>query len=129
MSKMLDIDAVEAFRCSADGNLVSEWEKWKKRFQYYVFVAGLSYKKQKRAVLQHLVGPAGHEIFDTLSNIGDNCKSSTTSLDSYFMPKKNLIYKCYNFLSTRQNSAEIIDAYLMHLQLLTKSCDYGIFEE
>ena len=45
------------------------------------------------------------------------------------MPKKNLIYERYNFLSAKQNSAETIDAYVTHLQLLTKPCDYGGFEE
>ena len=48
MSKILDIPAVEAFNCNTDGNVASEWEKWKKRFQYYVAAAGLSDDKQKR---------------------------------------------------------------------------------
>ena len=30
-----------------------------------------------------------------------------------------------NFLSAMQNSAETTDAYIMRLQLLTISCDYG----
>ena len=89
MSKILDIPVVEAFNCNTDGNLASEWEKWKKRFQYYVAAAGLSDNKQEQAVLLHLIGPAGQEILDTLS--GDNYESAIASLDSYFMPKKNLI--------------------------------------
>ena len=48
MSKILDIPAVEAFNCNTDGNLASEWQKWKKRFQCYVAAAGLSDDKQKR---------------------------------------------------------------------------------
>ena len=127
MSKILDIPTVEAFNCNTDGNLNSEWEKWK-RFQYYVAAAGLSDNKQKRAILLHLIGPAGQENFDTLFDTGDNYESAIASLDSYFMPK-NLIYRCYNFLSARQNSAENIDAYITGLQLLTKSCDYGGFKE
>ena len=59
---ILDILAVEAFSCNTDGNLASEWEKWKKRFQYHIAVAGLSDNKQKRAVLLQLTGPAGQEI-------------------------------------------------------------------
>ena len=34
-----------------------------------------------------------------------------------------------NFLSAMQNSAETTDAYIMRLQLLTISCDYGGVEE
>ena len=43
------------------------------------------------------------------------------------MPKKNLIYEGFNFLSARQKSTEYIDAYVTRLRLLTKSCDYGGF--
>ena len=129
MSKILDIPAVETFNCNTDDNLTSDWEKWKKRFQYYVAAAGLSDNKQKREVLLHLIGPAGQEIFDTFSDTGDNYESAIASLDNYFMPKKNLIYEHYNFLSARQNSAKTIDAYVTHLRLLTNSCDYGGFEE
>ena len=68
MSNILDIPAVEAFNCNTDGNLVSEWEKCKKRFQYHVAASGLSDNKEKRAVLLHLIGPLGQEIFNTLSD-------------------------------------------------------------
>ena len=75
MSKILDILAVEAFNCSTDDNLASEWEKWKKRFQYHVAAVGLS-DIQKLAVLLHLIGPAGQEIFDTLPDTEDNYESA-----------------------------------------------------
>ena len=67
MSKILEILAVVAFNCNIDGNLAFEWEKWKKRFQYYVAAAGMSDNKEKRAVLLNLIGPARQEIFNTLS--------------------------------------------------------------
>ena len=113
-----------------DGNLACEWEKWwKKRFQYYVAAAGLIDNKQKRVVLLHLSGPAAQEIFDALSDTGDNYESAIPSLDSYFMQKKNLICKSYDFSIAMQNSAETIDTYVTRQRLITKSCDYGGFEE
>ena len=75
----------------------------------------------------HLIVSAWQEIFGTLSDTGENYESAIESLDSYFMPKKNLIYESYNFLSAMQNSAETIDAYF--LWLLPKSSYYGGFEE
>ena len=65
---------------------------------------------------------------NTLSDAGDNYESTIASLDSYFMPKKKLIYECYNFLNVRQNAAETIDVYITCLWLLTTSCDYGGFK-
>ena len=80
--------AVEAFNCNTDGNLASQLEKWKKRFQCYIATSGLSDNKQKQAALLLLIGPPGQEIFDTLSDTGDNYESAIVDLDSYFMPKR-----------------------------------------
>ena len=77
----------------------------------------------------HLIGSAGQEIFDILSVTGENYESAIANLDSYFMPKRSLIYERYNFLSARQKSAETIDVYLTRVRLLTKSCDYGGFKK
>ena len=95
----------------------------------YVSAIGLSDKKQKRAVLLHLIGPVGQEIFDTLYDRGYNYELAIASLDSYFLSKKNFIYERYNVLSAKQNAAESIDAYDTRLRLLTTSCDYSGFEK
>ena len=100
MSKIQDIPAVEAFNCYTDGSQASEWEKWKKRFQYYIAAAELSDKKQKRAVLLHLIGSAKQEIFDTLSDTASYYESAIASSDSYFMPKRNL-YERYKFFKCK----------------------------
>ena len=66
---------------------------------------GLSDNKQKNrnGNIATLSGSAWQEIFGTLSDTGENYESAIESLDSYFMPKKNLIYESYNFLSAMQN--------------------------
>ena len=43
--------------------------------------------------------------------------------------QRGICMNAINFLSARENSAETIDAYIMRLQLLTISCDYGGVEE
>ena len=87
----------------------------------------MSENKQKGAVLLHLIGPAGHEIFDTLCDSGDNYETEIASFHSYFMPEMNLMYESYNFLRTKQNSAETTNTYVTALRLLKKSCDYDNF--
>ena len=90
MSKTLDIPAVEAFNCNTHGNLASEWQKWKKRLQYYIATAGLSDNKQKQALLLYLIGPAGNFQHSPCFRRELNYESAIASLDGYFMPKKNL---------------------------------------
>ena len=87
-----------------------------------VVATGLSDNKQKPAVLLHLIGSAGQEIFDTLSDRRDNYESAIACLDKYFMPKKNLIYEGYKYLNARQNSAKTIDAYVLRLRILAAFC-------
>ena len=70
MSNILDIPTVEAFSCNTDDKLASEWEK-------------------KEEMVS--IGIARQEILDTLSDIGTNY-SAIATLDSYFVPTKNLIY-------------------------------------
>ena len=120
----LDIRAIEAFNCNTDGNLASECQKWKKRLQYYVATAGLSDNKQKQTTLLYLIGPAGNFQHCPWFRRQLNSESAIASLDIYFMPKKNLIYECYYFFKCQPKVL-----MLMHLGLLTKSCDYGGFEE
>ena len=43
--------------------------------------------------------------------------------------QRGICMNAINFLSAMRNSAETIDAYIMRLQLLTISCDYGSVEE
>ena len=43
--------------------------------------------------------------------------------------QRGICMNAINFLSAMQNSAETIGAYIMRLQLLTISCDYGGVEE
>ena len=51
--------------------------------------------KQKRALLLYQAGPETQEIFETLTNTGDNYKTTQEKLDAYFSPKKNMDYKIF----------------------------------
>ena len=67
------------------GNFVSERGKWEKRFA----AGGLSDNKYKWTKLVHLIGPAGHKVFYSLYDTGDNYESAITNLDICFMTNKN----------------------------------------
>ena len=51
--------------------------------------------KQKRALLLYQAGPETQEIFETLTNTGDNYKTTQEKLDAYFSPKKYMDYKIF----------------------------------
>lgn len=73
----------------------------------------------------HLKCPAGQEILDALFDTGNDFDSVIPSLETYFMPKKNLIYEC---LSVGWDSAETVDAYVRCLQLLANLVTIAAFK-
>lgn len=58
-----------------------------------MIAVGVTNIHQKRAVLLHLLGSDGQEIFDTLPDTGNEFKTVIKKLDDYFQPKCNMIYE------------------------------------
>ena len=53
--------------------------------------------KQKRALLLYQAGEASQEIFETLSDTGEEYKTAKDKVDAYFAPKKNIDFKIFQF--------------------------------
>ena len=81
---------------SEPSSLGQQWKNWIKRFQVYITAMNITDDKQRRALLLYQAGPATQEIFETLSDTGVDCKTAQ-ELDMYFLPKKNVDYKIFQF--------------------------------
>ena len=54
--------------------------------------------KQKSALLLYqAVQETRQEIFDTLTETGEDFKTALDKLDEYFLPKKNVDYETFQF--------------------------------
>ena len=84
--------------------LWQRWRIWKDEFELFVTASGIDidYPKQQRALLLHLAGPGGREIFRTIpeETKGDakEYKKAMDSLTVYFKLKKNIPKARQNFL-------------------------------
>ena len=94
-----------------------------------MIAVGVTNIHQKRAVLLHLLGSDGQEIFDTLPDTGNEFKTVIKKLDDYFQPKCNMNYEWCAFLSARQKANETIDSYVTHFRGLDKTCKYAKEDE
>ena len=93
MAAKLDLAPLPLFDPLIDPSLLSQrWKSWTKRFQTYVTAINITDEKQKRELLLYQAGPATQEIFETLSDTGDDYKEK---LDAYFSPKKNVDYEVF----------------------------------
>ena len=100
------------------------WRKWTNRFENLLIGMDIKDKKRQRALLLHYAGEEVNEIFETLTNTGDDYAGAKGKLDTYFAPKKNTEFEVYKFRQAKQQQSEGIDAYLTRLRQLSINCAF-----
>ncbi|ESP01470.1 hypothetical protein LOTGIDRAFT_157659 [Lottia gigantea] len=64
------------------------------------------------------------EVFDGLSDTGEDFKTASDKLKEYFEPKKNIRFERYIFKQASQNSSESISQFVTRLRSLSATCDF-----
>ena len=82
---------------SDTATLSQRWAKWVKSFEYFRVASNVTDKKQQQALLLHLVGPEAQEVFETLTETGDDYDTALAKLDAYFKPEKNIPFEHHTF--------------------------------
>ena len=80
--------------------------------------------KQKRALLLYQAGPETQEIFETLTDTGDDYKTAQEKLDAYFSPKKNVDYEIFQFRQAVQQPGETVDQFATRLRKIAINCEF-----
>ena len=116
------------------GDLANNWAFFKELWTNYIIATELDTKNQKIRVATILVttGKEALQIYCHLTMTKEehkNPKEILEKLESYFKPKRNIIYKISVFFSCDQESNETIDAYLASLRRLASSCEFSQLEE
>ena len=84
----------------------------------------ISDDKQKRALLLYQAGPETQEIFETLTDTGDDYKTAQEKLDAYFSPKKNVDYEIFQFRQAVQQPGETVDQFATRLRKIAINCEF-----
>lgn len=80
-----------------ESNTETRWRKWTSRLENLFIGMDLKDKKRQRALLLHYAGEDVSEIFDTLTETGEDYASAKKKLSEYFAPKKNTEFEVYKF--------------------------------
>ena len=120
--KRFNINATDAY---------TEWKAWIESLNIYVIAVELAEKSNavQTATMLHCLGPAVQRIHRTLSSKKEKYIEAVEALESYFVPKRNVVAERYKFRSRKQNADETIDAYLTSLRELVKTCEFGTLKD
>ena len=125
MAAKLDLAPLPPFDPLHEPSSLSQrWKSWTKRFQTYVAAMNITDDRQKRALLLYQAGPETQEIFETLTDTGDDYKTTQEKLDAYFSPKKNVNYEIFQFRQEVQQPGETVDQFATRLRKIAINCEF-----
>lgn len=116
---------------SFNGNVSENWKRWKQKLLLYLDATDKADKpdKTKIAILLHLIGDEGLEIFNTFqfANEEDEKKFAEVvkKFDEYCTPRTNIVFERFKFFSRGQLENEAFDHFLTDVKKLAASCDFG----
>ena len=129
MATALQLPALQPFSVtSSQTTLRQRWSKWVKGLEYFLTALTILDKKQKRAVLKHLVGAEVQTVFETLIDTGEDY-TALAKLNEYFVPQKNIPFERHTFQQAVQEPTKGIDAYVTRLQGLAITRKFDKVEE
>nr|CAI5857311.1 unnamed protein product [Callosobruchus analis] len=86
-------------------------------------------EKEKIDILLYIMGEEAEEIILQLEKEPANFQEALTSLDKFFIPRRNIIYERYKFNLRVQKPGESVDAFITSLHSLAEHCNYGTLKE
>ncbi|XP_044180982.1 uncharacterized protein K02A2.6-like [Acropora millepora] len=109
----------------------SRWKKWFKRFEMYLAAHDVKDPTRKRALLLYSAGEEVSDIFETLSNQGEekDYQAAVDALNAYFQPQVNKTFEVYKFRNATQDPGKPLDSYHTRLRRLAQLCEFTDEEE
>jgi hypothetical protein len=114
-----------------EGNLLENWKRWKKEFNYYLAAIEADEKsdKVKSSLFLHCIGPKSREIYDTLTfdAAADNMilAKIMEKFEAYVAPRKNITYSRFKFFTYKQEDSQKFNNYLTEMKRLCSDCEFG----
>ena len=115
MAAALNLPVLGPLSVNTDTTVLSqEWERFVGHFAMYLAAAGVTDKKQQRALLLHLAGPDVQDVFVMLPDTGDADAQDTApdKLTGYSASRRNIPFLRHQFRQATQETRESIDSFV-----------------
>lgn len=111
-----------------------QWEKWIRRFERFRLASNLHLSSEANQVntLIYCMGDEADDILrgQALSDAERHQYQAVRDiLDSYFVPRKNIIYERARFNQRVQQADENVDSFVTALYALAEHCNYGALRD
>ena len=114
------------------GELASNWEVFKQKWEFYSVATGASeYESAKRqaCLFLHVIGEEAVKVYNNFTFATEEDKFNAARIiekfDGYCNPKKNETFERYKFFIRIQNNDEMIDHFVNDLRTLSQACNFG----
>ena len=116
------------------GDPVNNWEFFRQQWTDYEVATGLDKQEQKirLATFRSIMGKECLQIFLNLKLSDEernDINECVKALESYFKPKRNVVYERYQFNLCTQNPEEPVDSYINRLRKAASTCQFGTLTE
>ena len=102
----------------------TRWKKWIARLDNLLMGMDVKDKKRQRALLLYYAAEEVNDIFETLTDTGDDYSTAVQKLKEYFTPARNTDYEVFKFREGTQLPGETIDTYHTRLRQLSLTCEF-----
>lgn len=120
----INLPPPETFIVEGESSLAQRWGKWIKRVELFMTASNITEAAQKRAILLHLAGPEVQEIFETLTDTGNDYETAKLKLKGYFEPKCNVTYERHIFRNTTPLAQETVASFVTRLRQIAENCNF-----
>ena len=116
------------------GDAVNNWEFFRQQWTDYEVATSLDKQQQKirLATFRSVMGKECLQIFLNLKlspEERDDISECIKALESYFKPKRNVVYERYQFNMCTQNLEEPVDSFINRLRKAASTCEFGMLTD
>ena len=101
------------------------WKQWLKRFEMFLANHDMKDATRKRALLLYSAGEEVSDIFEALSDQGEEKDyAKAAAAFNEVQQKVNKTYEIYMFRNATQSSGETLDSYCTRVRRLGQTCKF-----
>ncbi|VDP90270.1 unnamed protein product [Echinostoma caproni] len=118
-----------------DGRLADNWKLWRIQYEDFRTLTAMDRESSpvQLALFRHMIGPPALRVKNGFTYSPDEYRGDwqvvMAKMEWYYLGESNETYERYIFNQRRQQHSESLDAFVLSLKSLTRSCNFCAYLE